>query len=87
MLRDTLCFLFCFLKESSRLIDADTPLLHTRYAEAESRYGPRPEVQAAVTAYCEIAQESGMSPTELALRWVDALLTLLWALAVAYHDR
>lgn len=40
-----------------------------RYAEAEARYGPRPAVLAAVAAYCAIARESGMSPTELALRF------------------
>ncbi|KAF5831998.1 tas-like protein [Dunaliella salina] len=41
-----------------------------RYAEAESRYGPRPAVQAAVAAYCNIAQKHGMSPTEMAMRFV-----------------
>jgi len=43
----------------------------SRYAEAESRYGPRPEVQAAVAAYCKIAQHYGMTPTELALRYTN----------------
>eukprot|EP00967_Tisochrysis_lutea_P073046 scaffold97667_cov21-Tisochrysis_lutea.AAC.1 len=37
------------------------------YAEAESRYGPRPAVQAAVAAYCNIARKHGMTPTELAM--------------------
>ncbi len=39
-----------------------------RYAEAESRYGPKPNVQAAVQAYVKLARECGMSPTELAIR-------------------
>ena len=39
-----------------------------RYAEAESRYGPRPNVTAAVQAYVSLAQECGISPTALALR-------------------
>ncbi|KAG2433522.1 hypothetical protein HYH02_012640 [Chlamydomonas schloesseri] len=41
-----------------------------RYAEAESRYGPRPNVVAAVAAYTALAAEVGMSPTALALRFV-----------------
>ncbi len=41
-----------------------------RYAEAESRYGPRPNVVAAVQAYVDLAKHSGISPTALALRWV-----------------
>ncbi|KAI8476768.1 MAG: Aldo/keto reductase [Monoraphidium minutum] len=41
-----------------------------RYAEAESRYGPRPNVVAAVDAYCGIAQRFGIAPAELALRFV-----------------
>lgn len=40
-----------------------------RYAEAESRYGPRQNVIAAVMAYSAIARKYGMSPTELALRF------------------
>lgn len=39
-----------------------------RYAEAESRYGPRPRVIEAVRRYVELAASSGMSPTELAIR-------------------
>ena len=39
-----------------------------RYAEAESRYGPRPNVVAAVQAYMNLAKQSGMTPTALALR-------------------
>ena len=39
-----------------------------RYAEAESRYGPRPNVTAAVQAYVSLAKECGISPTALALR-------------------
>ena len=39
-----------------------------RYAEAESRYGPRPNVSAAVQAYVDLAAASGISPTALALR-------------------
>ena len=41
-----------------------------RYAEAESRYGPRPNVVAAVQAYTSVANQSGISPTALALRQV-----------------
>lgn len=40
-----------------------------RYAEAESRYGPKPNVYAAVEAYVQLAGECGMTPTELALRY------------------
>ena len=40
-----------------------------RYAEAESRYGPRPDVVAAVDAYAAVAREAGLSPLELALRF------------------
>lgn len=39
-----------------------------RYAEAESRYGPRPNVVAAVQAYVNLAAELGISPIALALR-------------------
>ena len=39
-----------------------------RYAEAESRYGPKPNVRAAVEGYCDIAQQAGMEPYELAIR-------------------
>lgn len=39
-----------------------------RYAEAESRYGPRPNVQQAVKQYAELAEALGMTPTALALR-------------------
>ncbi|KIZ07247.1 Protein tas [Monoraphidium neglectum] len=35
-----------------------------------NKYGPRPNVLAAVDAYCAIAACHGMSPTELALRFV-----------------
>ncbi|KAG2442328.1 hypothetical protein HXX76_002414 [Chlamydomonas incerta] len=41
-----------------------------RYAEAESRYGPRPNVVSAVTAYAALAADVGLSPTALALRFV-----------------
>jgi len=42
-----------------------------RYAEAESRYYPRaPNVAEAVREYGAIAREAGMSPAELAIRWV-----------------
>lgn len=41
-----------------------------RYAEAESRYGPKPNVREAVAAYCALAADSGMSATHLALRFV-----------------
>jgi N-acetyltransferase 10 len=39
-----------------------------RYAEAESRYGPKPNVRQAVAAYAQLAQQHGMSPTAMALR-------------------
>lgn len=39
-----------------------------RYAEAESRYGLRPNVVAAVQAYVDLAKHNGISPTALALR-------------------
>lgn len=39
-----------------------------RYAEAESRYGPRPNAVAAVQAYVDLAAASGISPTALAIR-------------------
>jgi aryl-alcohol dehydrogenase-like predicted oxidoreductase len=41
-----------------------------RYGEAESRYGPRPNVMRAVRAYCDLAKELGMSPVELAIGFV-----------------
>jgi len=40
-----------------------------RYAEAESRYGPKPNVKEAVAAYVALAAEHGMSPTAMALRY------------------
>ena len=39
-----------------------------RYAEAESRYGAKPNVHAAVEAYCRLAKDAGMMPFELAIR-------------------
>ena len=41
-----------------------------RYAEAESRYGPKPNVQEAVGAYASLAEQWGITPTHLALRFV-----------------
>jgi len=41
-----------------------------RYAEAESRYGPKPNVEQAVAAYAKLASKHGLSPTQLALRFV-----------------
>ncbi|GAX82161.1 hypothetical protein CEUSTIGMA_g9589.t1 [Chlamydomonas eustigma] len=41
-----------------------------RYAEAESRYGMRPNVLSALKAYSDLAAEAGISPTEMALRFV-----------------
>lgn len=41
-----------------------------RYAEAESRYGPKPNVREAVKAYADLAAAHGLSPTHLALRFV-----------------
>lgn len=39
-----------------------------RYAEAECRYGLRPNVVAAVQGYVDLAKHSSISPTALALR-------------------
>lgn len=41
-----------------------------RYAEAESRYGPKPNVLEATQAYADLAKKNGLSPVELALRFV-----------------
>jgi aryl-alcohol dehydrogenase-like predicted oxidoreductase len=41
-----------------------------RYAEAESRYGPKSNVREAVQAYIELATRWGMAPVELAIRFV-----------------
>jgi aryl-alcohol dehydrogenase-like predicted oxidoreductase len=41
-----------------------------RYAEAESRYGPKPNVYDAIAAYVKLAEKHHMSPVELALRFV-----------------
>lgn len=41
-----------------------------RYAEAESRYGPKPNVHEAVAAYAALAREAGLAPAVLALRFV-----------------
>eukprot|EP00890_Picochlorum_soloecismus_P005585 jgi/Picsp_1/6027/NSC_03381-R1_aldo keto reductase len=40
-----------------------------RYAEAESRYGPKPNVRKAIEAYVSLAQTFGMDPVELAIRF------------------
>lgn len=40
-----------------------------RYAEAESRYGPKPNVVEAVDAYCRLAEAAGVEPYELAIRF------------------
>lgn len=39
-----------------------------RYAEAESRYGAKPNTVAAVEAYVALAAAAAISPTELAIR-------------------
>ena len=39
-----------------------------RYAEAESRYGTKPNTMAAVQAYVALAHSAAMSPAELAIR-------------------
>lgn len=41
-----------------------------RYAEAESRYGPKPNVKEAVGAYVDLALQWGLSPASMALRFV-----------------
>lgn len=40
-----------------------------RYAEAEQRYGPKPNVHEAVGAYCRLAEQAGMPAFELSIRW------------------
>lgn len=40
-----------------------------RYAEAESRYGPKPNVYEAIEAYVKLAEKHGMTPVELAMRF------------------
>lgn len=42
----------------------------SRYAEAEARYGPKPNVWEAVEAYVQLAQEHGLTPVQLAIRCV-----------------
>jgi aryl-alcohol dehydrogenase-like predicted oxidoreductase len=44
-------------------------LYRGRYAEAESRYGPKPNVRDAVAAYVDLAAKWGMSGTEMAIRF------------------
>lgn len=39
-----------------------------RYAEAESRYGMKPNTLAAVQAYTALAHNAMMSPAQLAIR-------------------
>ncbi|PRW60379.1 Aldo keto reductase [Chlorella sorokiniana] len=51
-------------------LDARLNKYRGRYAEAESRYGPKPNMREAVAAYCQLAGEWGLSPTSLALRFV-----------------
>ena len=41
-----------------------------RYAEAESRYGPKSNVASAIDAYVRLAGEHGMTSIEMALRFV-----------------
>lgn len=41
-----------------------------RYGEAESRYGPKPNVKEAVAAYVELAAHARCSPVSLAIRFV-----------------
>jgi aryl-alcohol dehydrogenase-like predicted oxidoreductase len=40
-----------------------------RYAEAESRYGNKPNTISAVRAYAHLATQAGMSPASLAVRY------------------
>ncbi len=42
----------------------------SRYAEGESRYGPKPNVREAVEAYVQLAADSGLTPVQLAIRCV-----------------
>ncbi|GAB4822478.1 hypothetical protein N2152v2_009524 [Parachlorella kessleri] len=44
----------------------------SRYAEAEARYGPKPNVREAVEAYVQLAAAAGIKPMELALRFVSS---------------
>lgn len=41
-----------------------------KYAEAESRYGPKPNVYSATKAYVHLAEKYGLAPVELAMRFV-----------------
>ena len=52
--------------------DADARLVKFkgRYAEAESRYGPKPNVYSAIEAYVQLAEKHDMTPVELAMRFV-----------------
>lgn len=44
-------------------------LYRGRYAEAESRYGPKPNVREAAAAYVDLATKWGMSGAEMAIRF------------------
>ena len=48
--------------------DARLVMYKGRYAEAESRYGPKQNLHQAVDEYCKLAEHAGMPPYELALR-------------------
>ena len=47
-----------------------------RYLEAESRYGPKPNMRPAVEEYVQLADKAGMLPAELAIRQAIPLSTL-----------
>lgn len=60
-----------YLKEGGGPEEARLNKYKGRYAEAESRYGPKPNVRPAVEAYVRLAQESGLLPLELAIRYMQ----------------
>ena len=51
-----------------------------RYAEAESRYGSKANTVPAIRRYVALAQEAGMSPAELAIRYSSAQKSRLQSL-------
>eukprot|EP00884_Botryococcus_braunii_P015017 jgi/Botrbrau1/23516/Bobra.106_1s0066.2 len=59
-----------YLEEGGGPPDARLNKYKGRYAEAESRYGPKPNVRSAVEAYAQLARQNGISPLSLAIRFV-----------------
>lgn len=57
-----------YLRDDGGPPDARLNKYKHRYAEAESRYGQKPNVKEALIAYCNLAREWGITPVELAIR-------------------